>query len=64
MFSHFGLVLDKNLSSQDLCVDFRANFAEDKAKFHRLAVAGQGILTQSSAKYAEKTRAIACEDRF
>ncbi len=54
----------KNLSSEDLCVDFRANFAEDKAKFRRLAVASQEILTQSSVKFAEKTRAISCEDRF
>ena len=45
-------------------MDFRANFAEDKAKFRRLAVASQEILTQSSAKFAEKTRAISCEDRF
>ena len=29
----------------------------DKAKFHRLAVASQGILTQSSEKFAEKIRA-------
>ena len=57
-------VLLKNLSSQDLHVDFRANFDEDKAKFRRLAAASQVILSQSSSKFAEKTRAIDCEDRF
>lgn len=54
----------QNLSSQDLCVDFQENFVEDKVKFRGLAVASQGTLTHSSAKFAEKTRAIACEDRF
>ena len=43
--------------SLDLCVDFRADFVADKAKFRRLAVASQEILTQSSVKSAEKTRA-------
>ncbi len=53
-----------NLSSQDLCVNFRANFVEDKEKSRRNTCVFQGILTQSSAKFAEKTRAISCEDRF
>ena len=35
--------------------DFRAYFVDDKAKIRRRAVARQGFLTQSAAKYAEKT---------
>lgn len=42
-------------------MDFRADFVADKAKFRRLADASQEILTQSAAKYAEKTRAISYE---
>ena len=45
-------------------MDFRADFDEDKAKFRRFVGASQGILMQSSSKFAEKTRAIDCEDRF
>ncbi len=45
-------------------MDFRADFAEDKAKFRRLAAASQEILTQSSAKFAEKMRANFYENKF
>ena len=31
----YKIIKSQNLSSQDLCVDFRANFAEDKAESHR-----------------------------
>lgn len=48
----------KSLYSSDLCVNFRADFVADKAKSRRLAVASREILTQSAAKYAEKTCAI------
>ena len=44
-------------------MDFRANFVEDEAKFRRLAAASQEILTQSSAKFAEKTRAKSYENK-
>ena len=43
---------------------FEHNFVADKAKIRRWAVALQGFLTQSAAKFAEKTCAYACEDRF
>lgn len=43
-----------NLSSHDLCADFRANFVGDKANFRRLAAASQENLTQSPAKFAGK----------
>ena len=43
---------------------FEHNFAANKAKIRRRAVARQGFLTQSAAKFAEKTCAYACEDRF
>ena len=47
------------------CVRFFGhNFVADKAKIRRWAVARQGFLTQSAAKFAEKTCAYACEDRF
>ena len=42
---------------------FEHNFVADKAKIRRRAVARQGFLTQSAAKFAEKTCAYACEDR-
>ena len=45
-------------------MDFRADFAEDKAKFRRLAGASQEILTRSSVKSAEKTRADFYAERF
>ncbi len=45
-------------------MDYRTDFAEDKAKFRSLAGASQEILTQSSVKYAEKTRANSYVDRF
>ncbi len=45
-------------------MDFRADFAEDKAKFRRLAAASQEILTQSSAKFAEKMHANFYENKF
>ncbi len=31
----YKIIKSQNLSSQDLCVDFRTNFAEDKAESHR-----------------------------
>ena len=34
---------------------FEHNFVADKAKIRRRAVARQGFLTQSAAKFAEKT---------
>ena len=43
---------------------FEHNFVADKAKIRRRAVARQGFLTQSAAKFAEKTCAYACKDRF
>ena len=43
---------------------FEHNFVADKAKIRRRAVARQGFLTQSAAKFAEKTYAYAYEDRF
>ena len=43
---------------------FEHNFVADKAKIRRRAVARQEFLTQSAAKFAEKTCAYACEDRF
>ena len=43
---------------------FEHNFVADKAKIRRRAVARQKFLTQSAAKFAEKTCAYACEDRF
>ena len=43
---------------------FEHNFVADKAKIRRRAVARQGFLTQSAAKFAEKTCAYACEDKF
>ena len=47
------------------CVQiFEHNFVADKAKIRRRAFARQGFLTQSAAKFAEKTCAYACEDRF
>lgn len=52
-----GNIPFRNLSSQNLCADFRANFVEENEKLRRLAVAGQGILPRSSTKLTEKTRA-------
>ena len=43
---------------------FEHNFVADKAKIRRRAVARQEFLTQSAAKFDEKTCAYACEDRF
>ena len=43
---------------------FEHNFVADKAKIRRRAVARQEFLTQSAAKFAEKTGTYACEDRF
>ena len=43
---------------------FEHNFVADKAKIRRRADARQGFLTQSAAKFAEKTCAYACEDGF
>ena len=43
---------------------FEHNFVADKAKIRRRAVARQEFLTQSAAKFAEKTCAYACEDGF
>ena len=41
---------------------FEHNFVADKARIRRRAFARQGFLTQSAAKFAEKTCAYACED--
>ena len=43
---------------------FEHNFVADKAKIRRRAVARQVFFTQDAAKFAEKTRGYACEDRF
>ena len=43
---------------------FEHNFVADKAKISGWAVAWQGFLTQSAAKFAEKTYSYDCEDRF
>ena len=43
---------------------FEHNFVADKAKIRRRAVARQVFFTQDAAKFAEKTRIYACEDRF
>ena len=43
---------------------FEHNFVADKEKMRRRAGARQAFLTQSAAKFAEKTCAYACEDRF
>ena len=43
---------------------FEHNFVADKAKIRSRAVARQEFLTQSAAKFAEKTCTYACEDRF
>ena len=43
---------------------FEHNFVADKAKIRRRAVARQVFFTQYAAKFAEKTRVYACEDRF
>ena len=43
---------------------FEHNFVADKAKIRRRAVARQVFFTQYAAKFAEKTRGYACEDRF
>ena len=43
---------------------FEHNFVADKAKIRRQAVAQQVFFTQDVAKFAEKTRIYACEDRF
>ena len=43
---------------------FEHSFVADKAKIRKRAVARQGVFTQSAAKFAEKTCAYACEDRF
>ncbi len=45
-------------------MDFRANFVEDKENFRRNTRVFQGILTQSSAKFAEKMRANFYENKF
>ena len=43
---------------------FRHNFVGDKAKIRRRAVALQGFLTQSTAKFDEKTCMNPYVDRF
>ena len=43
---------------------FEHKFVADKAKIRSRAVARQEFLTQSAAKFAEKTCTYACEDRF
>ncbi|MDD7429828.1 MAG: hypothetical protein SOU50_00585, partial [Oscillospiraceae bacterium] len=43
---------------------FEHNFVADKEKMRRRAGARQAFLTQYAAKFAEKTCAYACEDRF
>jgi len=43
---------------------FEHNFVADKAEIRRRAVARQVFFTQYAAKFAEKTRVYACEDRF
>ena len=43
---------------------FEHNFVADKAKMRRRAVARQVFFTQYAAKFAEKARVYACEDRF
>jgi len=43
---------------------FEHDFVADKAKMRRRAVARQVFFTQYAAKFAEKTRVYACEDRF
>ena len=43
---------------------FEHNFVADKEKMRRQAVARQVFFTQYAAKFAEKTRVYACEDRF
>ena len=43
---------------------FEHNFVACKAKIRRRAVARQVFFTQDAAKFAEKTRGYACEDRF
>ena len=43
---------------------FRHNFVGDKAKIRRRAVALQGLLTQSPAKFDEKTCMNPYVDRF
>ena len=43
---------------------FEHNFVADKKKIRRRAVARQVFFTQYAAKFAEKTRVYACEDRF
>jgi len=45
-------------------MDFRAYFDEGKAKVRRHTVVCQGLSTQQSAKFAEKTRAISYENKF
>ena len=45
-------------------MDFQVNFTEDKAENTEILDVFQGFPTQSSAKFAEKLRAISCEDRF
>ena len=43
---------------------FEHDFVADKAKMRRRAVVWQVFFTQYAAKFAEKTRVYACEDRF
>ncbi|MBS4831293.1 hypothetical protein, partial [Ruminococcus callidus] len=43
---------------------FEHNFVADKKKIRRRAVARQVFFPQYAAKFAEKTRVYACEDRF
>ena len=43
---------------------FEHNFVADKAKIRRRSVTRQVFFTQDAAKFAEKTRIYACEDRF
>ena len=43
---------------------FEHNFVADKEKMRRRAVARQVFFTQYAAKFAEKTRVHACEDKF
>ena len=43
---------------------FEHKFVADKARIRRRAFARQGFLTQSAAKFAEKTCAYTCEDGF
>jgi hypothetical protein len=43
---------------------FEHNFVADKKKIRRRAAARQVFFPQYAAKFAEKTRVYACEDKF